>query len=47
MMGWARQVGRLVPGGRERRELSCLPTRDREEYFVQPLQPCVGPKISG
>lgn len=39
-------VGCLVPGAREQKELSCLPTRGRQEYFVQPLQPRVGPKIS-
>lgn len=45
MMGQARQVGHLVPGAREQRELSCLPTRERQEHFVQPLQPGMGPKI--
>lgn len=42
----ARQVDHLAPRVREQRELSCLPARERQEYFVQPLQPCMGPKIS-
>lgn len=36
------QTGWLIgPWGREQKELPSLPSRVRQDYFVQPLQPCV------